>query len=99
MKRPLSLSRLAYHKPWALPKKDELDFVWNESEYAGWLLCHGIRVNHFTIYINALKKFRVFKLFNAWLIEQGYTLNESGGVIKGSVELGLEQSSTMAPSR
>jgi hypothetical protein len=67
-----------------------------ESEYAGWLSAFGIRVNHFTVLINALKSFDSLQEFNAWLIEKGYRLNESGGAVKGSPEELLEQSSIMA---
>lgn len=67
-----------------------------ESEYAGWLAAFGIRVNHFTVLINALQTFGSLQEFNAWLVEKGYTLNTSGGEVKGSPEELLEQSSIMA---
>ena len=67
-----------------------------ESEYAGWLAAYGIRVNHFTVSINALTTFESIQEFNAWLIEGGFRLNESGGLVKGSPDVLLEQSSTMA---
>jgi Domain of unknown function (DUF1338) len=68
----------------------------SESEYAGWLAAFGIRVNHFTVLINALKTFSSIQEFNAWLVEKGYRLNMSGGEVKGSPEELLEQSSIMA---
>ncbi|MEO5929886.1 MAG: DUF1338 domain-containing protein, partial [Candidatus Kapaibacterium sp.] len=37
-----------------------------ESEYAGWLSAFGIRVNHFTVLINALKTFGSLQEFNSW---------------------------------
>jgi hypothetical protein len=67
-----------------------------ESEYAGWLAAFGVRVNHFTVLVNALETFGSLQEFNAWLEEKGYTLNMSGGAVKGSREELLEQSSIMA---
>ena len=67
------------------------------SEYAGWVLAHGICVNHFTIDINALNTFAGINEFCEELEMQGYLLNKSGGMIKGSEETGLMQASTMAP--
>lgn len=68
----------------------------DESEYAGWLSAFGIRANHFTISINTLKSFESIEQFNAWLVEQGFVLNSSGGLVKGTPAELLEQSSTMA---
>lgn len=67
-----------------------------ESEYAAWLLAFGFRPNHFTVNVNALKNFKELKSLNAFLEKNGFKLNSSGGVIKGSPEVFLEQSSTMA---
>jgi hypothetical protein len=67
-----------------------------ESEYAGWLAAFGIRANHFTVSINTLKTFDSIEEFNGWLLENGFRLNESGGLVKGTPEELLEQSSTMA---
>jgi hypothetical protein len=68
----------------------------SESEYAGWLAAFGIRANHFTVSINTLKTFDSIGQFNNWLLENGFRLNESGGLVKGTPEELLEQSSTMA---
>ena len=67
-----------------------------ESEYAAWMSAHGFRPNHFTVNVNALRKFPDLPTLNAFLQKNGYVLNASGGVIKGSPEAFLEQSSTMA---
>ncbi|MBS1913757.1 MAG: DUF1338 domain-containing protein [Bacteroidetes bacterium] len=67
-----------------------------ESEYAGWLSAFGIRANHFTVLLNALSTFNSIGEFNAWLVANGYTLNASGGEVKGTPEELLEQSSIMA---
>lgn len=67
-----------------------------ESEYASWVAAYGFRPNHFTVNINALKKFNDIKVLNQFISQHGHTLNSSGGLIKGSPEQFLEQSSTMA---
>lgn len=65
-----------------------------ESQYAAWLAAYGIRVNHFTVLVNALTTFGSIQELNAWLRERGFTLNDSGGLVKGTPEQLLEQSST-----
>lgn len=67
-----------------------------ESEYASWVAAYGFRPNHFTVLINALKKFPDIVPLNNWLKSKGFVLNASGGEIKGTKEDYLEQSSTMA---
>ncbi|MEZ0390836.1 MAG: DUF1338 domain-containing protein [Pseudobdellovibrionaceae bacterium] len=67
-----------------------------ESEYASWVAAFGFRPNHFTVNVNELKKFNDLPTLNAFVEAQGYTLNKSGGLIKGTPEQFLEQSSTMA---
>lgn len=67
-----------------------------ESEYAAWMAAWGYRANHFTVYVNALSAFDTLESVNEKLKQAGYALNTSGGEIKGSPEVLLEQSSTMA---
>lgn len=67
-----------------------------ESEYAAWVYAHGFRPNHFTVYVNHLKKLDHIDKLNEFLVDHGFILNTSGGAIKGSPEVYLEQSSTMA---
>lgn len=67
-----------------------------ESEYAAWLAALGFRANHFTVAVNQLPGYDSVAQVNARLKEAGYTLNTSGGEIKGSAEVMLEQSSTLA---
>jgi len=67
-----------------------------ESEYAGWLAALGFRANHFTVSVNQLPGFDSVAAVNARLKEAGFTLNTSGGEIKGSAAVMLEQSSTLA---
>jgi len=67
-----------------------------ESEYAAWLSAFGFRANHFTLLFNELESFEDFEQFNQYLVDQGFKLNDSGGLIKGTPKEYLEQSSTMA---
>jgi hypothetical protein len=56
----------------------------------------GYRPNHFTVFINQLKKYSDIQTLNDFLKSEGFRLNASGGEIKGSPEVLLEQSSTLA---
>lgn len=68
----------------------------NESEYAAWLAAIGFRPNHFTVFVNELKSFNNLEDLNSTLKDAGFALNDSGGEIKGSQDVFLEQSSTKA---
>ena len=67
-----------------------------ESEYAAWVYAHGYKANHFTIFINKLKKITTIEQLNDFVEKNGYPLNNSGGKIKGTPEELLQQSSTLA---
>ena len=67
-----------------------------ESEYASWLYVWGFCPNHFTVSINHLTKYQDILDVNAMVKANGYTLNSSGGEIKGTKEELLEQSSILA---
>jgi len=82
-------------RPWDVSFAD-YEKLANESEYAGWVAAFGFRANHFTVSINELRSFDTLEKFNAFLKESGFTLNSSGGEIKGSPADLLEQSSTLA---
>lgn len=82
-------------RPWVLSRA-VYDALAEESEYAAWLAAFGFRANHFTIDVGSLETFDDLASLNAFLVENGFALNESGGRIKGSPEVYLEQSSTLA---
>ncbi|MFN7453774.1 MAG: DUF1338 domain-containing protein [Pseudobdellovibrionaceae bacterium] len=82
-------------RPWKMSFKTYSELA-KESEYASWVAAYGFRPNHFTVNINVLKKFSDISGLNEFLEKNGYVLNKSGGVIKGSRADYLEQSSTMA---
>jgi hypothetical protein len=67
-----------------------------ESEYAAWFYVFGFRANHFTVSVNALKKYDTILKVNQLLKENGFLLNSSGGEVKGTMNDYLQQSSTMA---
>ena len=84
-------------RPWTV-RRAEYESLLLESEYAAWVAAFGFRVNHFTVFVNALTTFPDLQSLNAFLLDHGFTLNESGGVIKGTPAQRLEQSSTRADS-
>ncbi len=84
-------------RPWRV-RRAEYESLLVESEYAAWVAAFGFRVNHFTVFVNALTTFPDLESLNAFLLEHGFKLNESGGVVKGTPAQCLEQSSTRADS-
>ncbi len=75
---------------------DDYQKLLEESEYAAWMAAWGYRANHFTVSINLLTQYETIQQVNQALKDAGFTLNTSGGEIKGSADVLLEQSSTMA---
>ncbi|GGW67751.1 DUF1338 domain-containing protein [Alishewanella tabrizica] len=67
-----------------------------ESEYAAWVAAWGYRANHFTVNVNYLEKYAALEDVNAALKQAGFLLNTAGGEIKGTPEVFLEQSATLA---
>lgn len=82
--------------PWRIPNWSTYEALVQESEYAGWMAVFGFRANHFTVNVNALKSFADLGDFNQFVKNNGFVLNHAGGEIKGSPEVFLEQSSTLA---
>ena len=82
-------------RPWRLTYAQYKELV-EESEYAAWVAAFGFRVNHFTVDVGALASFPDVRALVAFLVEHGFKMNESGGVIKGSPAERLEQASTIA---
>jgi Domain of unknown function (DUF1338) len=82
-------------RPWKVSTKIYNELL-KESDYAAWVSAFGYRPNHFTVFINVLKKYSDILVLNDFLKAQGFKLNASGGEVKGSKEVLLEQSSTLA---
>lgn len=81
---------------WVAPSYQDYQTLLAESEYAAWLSIIGLRCNHFTISLNALKTITDVEQMNQFIETLGYSINASGGRVKGSPEVLLEQSSTLA---
>ncbi|MDP2560822.1 DUF1338 domain-containing protein [Psychrobium sp. 1_MG-2023] len=81
--------------PWQVSQQ-QYQTLLAESEYAAWTAAWGYRANHFTVHVNKLKGYQDLEAVNDTLKQAGYRLNTSGGEIKGSEEVLLKQSSTMA---
>ncbi|WP_022941247.1 DUF1338 domain-containing protein [Psychromonas hadalis] len=81
---------------WQLPDYADYQRLLKESEYAAWLSVWGLRANHFTLFINYLKQYPNLQLVVDLLVEQGYKLNNAGGIIKGTEQDKLIQASTLA---
>jgi hypothetical protein len=82
-------------RPWILGYS-EYEALAAESEYAGWMAAFGFRANHFTVLVNALRSVSSLAELNELIRQAGFPLNSEGGEIKGSPEVFLEQSSTLA---
>ena len=81
---------------WGKPSYEIYEHLRIESEYAAWLYVFGFRPNHFTVSVNSLKKYNSVQKVNELLKQKGYKLNNSGGEIKGTPEMLLEQSSILS---
>ncbi len=81
---------------WNKPSYEQYQTLASESEYAAWLSVIGLRANHFTIDVNALSHISEVSEMNNFIENLGFAINESGGKVKGSPAVMLEQSSTMA---
>lgn len=84
---------------WEMPSWEQYQQLAEESEYAAWLSVIGLRCNHFTINVNALGQFDTVEELNQLVEEMGLQINESGGRVKGSPNVLLEQSSTKASTQ
>ncbi len=81
---------------WSMPTWQDYNDLLQESEYAAWLCAIGLRANHFTISINHLNKQHDVQSVLAEVKTAGFVVNTTGGEIKGSPNVYLEQASTMA---
>lgn len=82
-------------RDWPLPTIKEYEIVKSHNELLAWVLVMGRQVNHFAWSIHLLKCFNQLKQFNKFLSSTlNISLNKKGGVIKGNINKGIEQSST-----
>ncbi|MDA3866005.1 MAG: DUF1338 domain-containing protein [Salinivirgaceae bacterium] len=89
--------KLIFHgRPWNKISYETYNKLREESEYAAWLYVYGYRANHFTVSVNYLSNIGSIEDVNNLLKESGFTLNTSGGEVKGTKDELLKQSSIMA---
>ena len=81
---------------WQAPSFEDYQTLMEESEYAAWLSIIGLRANHFTISVNQFKTYDSVEQVLAKVESLGLGINASGGRIKGTPEVLLEQGSTLA---
>lgn len=81
---------------WDTPSFELYETLAKETEYAAWLYVNGFCSNHFTVDVNKLDTFDSLPEVNTFLKANGFEMNASGGEIKGTPELFLEQSSILA---
>lgn len=87
-------------RDWPLPTVKEFEIVKNHNELLAWVLVMGRQVNHFAWSMHLSKGFSQLKLFNQFLSSTlKFSLNSKGGVIKGNIEKGIEQSSTQPTTK
>ncbi|MEO0530673.1 MAG: DUF1338 domain-containing protein [Planctomycetota bacterium] len=81
---------------WDPVTREEYETLQAESEYAAWVATIGIRPNHFTIGVNYLEKHPEVEDVLQVVEGLGYQVNDSGGRVKGTPDVLLEQGSTLA---
>lgn len=82
-------------RDWPLPTVKEYEIVKSHNELLAWVLVMGRQVNHFAWAIHLSKSFSQLKIFNQFLNSSlNISLNQKGGLIKGNINKGIEQSST-----
>ncbi len=81
---------------WQTPSWADYQTLLAESEYAAWVAVMGLRPNHFTISVNALRHTLDVRAVVQLLKDHGFSVNAEGGEIKGSPQVLLEQAATLA---
>jgi hypothetical protein len=84
-------------RPWRV-SYPEYQALAGESEYAAWLAAFGFHVHCVAVDFGSLATFPDLEALCAFLIEHGFGVNDTGGMIKGSRAEYLERSSTRADS-
>lgn len=83
--------------PWSRPSLGDFELLQAESEYASWTLLYGYQLNHFTVSVHLMKSFASIAELGSFIEKElAIPMNHSGGLVKGSQELMLEQIATMA---
>jgi hypothetical protein len=91
------VSYLSGGAPWARPTVEDYEVLRKESEYAAWTLLFGFNINHFTVSVQLMNNFHDIDSLNTFIQRDlNIPLNTAGGVTKGTPELRLQQSSSLA---
>ncbi len=82
-------------RAWPTPSIEDYEIVKATNELLAWVLVFGRQANHFGISVHHMTEFNNLREFNAFLKNKlGTQFNTRELEIKGSEQLGLEQSST-----
>lgn len=82
---------------WSRPSLRDYEILKKESEYASWTMLFGSQINHFTVSVHLMKTFPNIQSLGDFLDKDlKVPMNKSGGMVKGTPELRLEQIATMA---
>lgn len=93
--RLMEILILYFERDRPLPTLNDFKNVRDYNELLAWVLVFGRQPNHFALNVHLMEKFESLKIFNSFIEnEMNIDLNKGGGPIKGSKELGIEQSST-----
>ena len=83
--------------PWARPTIADYERLRKDSEYAAWTMVFGFNINHFTVSVQLMKTFKDIHGLNEHITKDlKILMNTTGGLTKGTPDLKLEQSSTLA---
>jgi hypothetical protein len=94
---PAEVDLFLHSSLWSTPSLDDYLALGKESEYAAWVIYNRYYLNHFTVSVHNLKEgYNTIQDFNAFLEQNGFVLNDSGGKYKMSPDGLLLQSSTVA---
>lgn len=94
---PATVDEFLHSGLWRTPTWEDFKMLSTESEYAAWVIYNRYYLNHFTVSVHNLPTgYDTMEGFNAFLLRNGFKLNDSGGVIKTSPDGKLAQSSTVA---
>jgi hypothetical protein len=84
-----------FQRDWQMPSAEDYRAVKTYNELLAWVLLHGRKINHFGLAIHHLKKFPDLTAFNYFIVNDlSIPLNQQGGIVKGTPEKGITQSST-----
>ncbi|NRA63943.1 MAG: DUF1338 domain-containing protein [Pseudobacteriovorax sp.] len=82
---------------WARPTHRIYNILKEESDYAAWTYLFGHQINHFTVSAHLTDSFSELNEMGTFIeSELKIEMNHSGGLVKGTAELLLEQIATMA---